>query len=68
LAIPTTFGMMFENKQGFTLGTSKMYFPIEEYYLLGYNAMYSVECQPVFRGNISPPSSGSKNRPSKKPA
>jgi hypothetical protein len=32
----------------------------EEYQLLGYNAVYSVVCQPTFRTNISPPSSGSK--------
>jgi hypothetical protein len=32
----------------------------EEYHLMGYNAVYSVECQPTFRRNISPPSSGSK--------
>jgi hypothetical protein len=38
----------------------------EEYYLLGYNAVQSVESQPTFRRNISPPSSGSTNRPSMK--
>jgi hypothetical protein len=31
----------------------------EEYYLLGYNAVQSVESQPTFRRNISPPFSGS---------
>jgi hypothetical protein len=40
----------------------------EEFYLLGYNAVYSVESQLMFRRNIAPPSSGSKNKPSKKPA
>jgi hypothetical protein len=35
-------------------------------YLLGYNAVYSVEEEPTFRKNISPPSSGSKNKPSEK--
>jgi hypothetical protein len=30
----------------------------EEYYLLGYNAVYTVESQPTFRRNISPLSSG----------
>jgi hypothetical protein len=38
-----------------------------EFYLLGHNAMYSVESQPTFRRNLSPPSSGSKNKLSKKP-
>jgi hypothetical protein len=33
---------------------------IEEYNLLGYNVLYSVECQPTFRRKLSPPSSGSK--------
>jgi hypothetical protein len=36
-------------------------------YFLGYNAVQSVERQPMFRRKISPPSSGSK-KPSKKPA
>jgi hypothetical protein len=40
----------------------------EEYYLLGYSAVYSVESQPMFRRNISPPSSGYKNKLNKKPA
>jgi hypothetical protein len=40
----------------------------KEYYLLGYNAVYSVENKPTFRRNISPRSSGSKNKPNKKPA
>jgi hypothetical protein len=39
----------------------------EEYYLLVYNAMQSVESQPTFRRNMIP-SSGSKNKPSEKPA
>jgi hypothetical protein len=40
----------------------------EEYYLLGYNAVYSAESQPTFRRNISLPFSGLKNKPSKIPA
>jgi hypothetical protein len=40
----------------------------EEFCLLGYNAVYSVESQPTFQRNISPPFSRSKNKPSKKPA
>jgi hypothetical protein len=39
----------------------------EEFYLLGYNAVYFVGSQPTFRRNMSPPSTGSKNKPSKKP-
>jgi hypothetical protein len=35
---------------------------LEEFYLL-----WSAERQPTFRRNISPPSSGPKNKPSKKP-
>jgi hypothetical protein len=35
--------------------------------LLWYNAMQSVEKEPMFRRNISPSSSGSKSKPSKKP-
>jgi hypothetical protein len=38
----------------------------EEFCLLGYNPVYSVESQPTFRRNMSPPSSGSKYKPSKK--
>jgi hypothetical protein len=37
----------------------------EEFYHLGNNAVKSVESQPAFRRNMSPPSSGSKNKPSK---
>jgi hypothetical protein len=40
----------------------------EDFYILGYNAMQPVENQTTFRRNISPASSGSKNKPSKKPA
>jgi hypothetical protein len=39
------------------------YMLFEEYYLLGYNALWSDENQPTFRRNISPPSSGSENKP-----
>jgi hypothetical protein len=37
----------------------------EEYYLLGYNAMWATESLPTFRRNISPPSLVPKNKPSK---
>jgi hypothetical protein len=38
------------------------------YYLLGYNAVQSIETQPTFRKKkMSPPSSWSKKKPSKKP-
>jgi hypothetical protein len=40
----------------------------EEFHLLGYNAVCSVESQTTFRSNISPPSLWSKNKLSKKPA
>jgi hypothetical protein len=40
----------------------------EEFYLLGFNAAYSVESKLIFRRNILTPSSGPKNKPSKKPA
>jgi hypothetical protein len=40
----------------------------EGFCLLGYNAVYSVESQSMFRRNISPPSSGSKSKAIKKPA
>jgi hypothetical protein len=40
----------------------------EEYYLLWYDAMQYVESQRTFRRKILPPYSGSKNKPSKKPA
>lgn len=36
--------------------------------LLGYNTIYSVESQLTFPKNMSPPSSVSKKKPSKKPA
>jgi hypothetical protein len=43
--------------------------PSEEFYLLGCDAVKSVESQPTFRWNISPLSSESKkNKPSKIPA
>jgi hypothetical protein len=38
-----------------------------ECYLLRYNSVKPVKSQPTFRSNISPPSSESKNKPSKKP-
>jgi hypothetical protein len=40
----------------------------EEFYLLGYNAVQSVGSQATFQRIMSPPSSGSKNKPSKSPA
>jgi hypothetical protein len=36
----------------------------EEYYLLGYYAVKPVESQLTFQRNMSPPSSGPKNKPS----
>jgi hypothetical protein len=41
-------------------------FSLEEFYLLGYNGMYSVETQPTFRRNMWPLSSGSQKKPNKK--
>jgi hypothetical protein len=43
------------------------FFTFEGLYLLGYNAVLSVESKPTFRRLISPPSSGQNNNPSKKP-
>jgi hypothetical protein len=40
----------------------------EEFFILGYNALQAVQCQPTFWRNMSPPSSRSKNKPSKKSA
>jgi hypothetical protein len=51
-----------------TIQFLQTYVHIEEYCLLGYNAMQSTESQPTFRRNISPLSLGSKNKPSKIPA
>jgi hypothetical protein len=39
----------------------------EEFDLLEYNAVQSIESQLTFRRNMSSPSSGSKNNPSKRP-
>jgi hypothetical protein len=39
----------------------------KEFYLLGNNAVQSVESQIMFRKNTPPPTSGSKNKRSKKP-
>jgi hypothetical protein len=40
---------------------------VEECYLLGYNAVKSAENKLTFRRSMSVPSSGSKNKPCKKP-
>jgi hypothetical protein len=40
----------------------------EEFHLLGYCAVQSVESQPAFVRSMSPPSSGSKSSPNKKAA
>jgi hypothetical protein len=37
----------------------------KESYIVGYNAVYPVENQPMFRRNLSPASSGAKNKTSK---
>jgi hypothetical protein len=39
---------------------------LQEFYILRYKTVYSVESQPTFRRNISPPSSGSKQETSGK--
>jgi hypothetical protein len=39
-----------------------------EFYLMGYNAMESTESQPIFRRNVSSPSSELNSKPRKKPA
>jgi hypothetical protein len=44
------------------------YVKLDEFYILRYNAVQSVENHLKFRRNISPLSSGSKCNPSKKPA
>jgi hypothetical protein len=46
-----------------------MFVPLvsEEFYILGYNAVQAVGSPSMFRRNMSL-SSGSKNKPSKKPA
>jgi hypothetical protein len=36
---------------------------LKRFDLLGYHTVYSGESQPMFRGKISPPSSGSKSKP-----
>lgn len=38
----------------------------EDFCLLGYNALYYVESQPIFRRNVWPPSSGLKSKPRSK--
>jgi hypothetical protein len=43
-----------------------MYYSDEKFCLQGYNAVYFVESLVTFRRNMSPPSSGSKNKPNKK--
>jgi hypothetical protein len=40
----------------------------EDFYRLGYKAVQSGESQPILPRNISPPSSGSKSKPSKSSA
>jgi hypothetical protein len=39
----------------------------EEFYLLGYNELQSLKSELTFRRDLSPPYSGSKNKPIKKP-
>jgi hypothetical protein len=39
---------------------------LKEFYILGYDAVYSAERQPTFRRIIPPASSGSKSKPCKK--
>jgi hypothetical protein len=56
-------GKVFMNGQKKCIAISK-----DEYCLLGYNAVKSGGCQPTFERNTSPPSSGQKSKPSKKPA
>jgi hypothetical protein len=41
---------------------------MEEFYLLPCNTVYSVEIQPTFQRNMSPPTRKSNNKGSKKPA
>jgi hypothetical protein len=41
------------------IASSAKLLPSEFFYLLGYSAMQSA-CEPTFRRNVSPPSSGSK--------
>jgi hypothetical protein len=48
--------------------SSEALLPAEDFCLLGYNAVWSDESRPAFRRYMSPPSSESKNKPSKKPA
>jgi hypothetical protein len=55
-------------KSGLAVCSKKVRKTGEEFYLLGHNAMYSVESQTTFQKNTSPLSTGLKNKPSKKPA
>jgi hypothetical protein len=45
---------------------NKISYQFEEFCLLGYNTMQSVEGQPKFWRHMLPPSLGSKNKPIKK--
>jgi hypothetical protein len=68
LKVNSRFGGIFRlDLQGQRISHARNHLKTENY-LLGYNAVYSVENQLMFRRNILPQSSGSKNKPSKKPA
>jgi hypothetical protein len=64
----TAFSILFPNAFGLCMIWGSHSGGYDEFYLLGYNAVLSIESRPKFRRNTLPPFSGQQNKLSKNPA